>query len=445
VRKLLLTTATVAAAIGLAGCWNGDPNTLIDKRDGQKYRIVTIGGDRWMAQNLNYKTDSSWCYENADSNCVKYGRLYDWNTAKNVCPKGWILPDTADWNRLIRLDGGWEIEGKQLKSKSGWIVDMDEDGNGTDDFGFSALPGGGRDSEDDSFRGGGYNGDWWTATESDSGNACFLSLYNGSDDLDGGNYRKSDGHSVRCVAHNKKNAPATRSPTTDERCIDSVTHITDTASPTAAGTLTDCRDGQTYRTVKMPDGKTWMAQNMNYKTPNRSWCYNDSISYCDKYGRLYTWYAAMRVCPDKYHLPSSQEWDDLMEFIGCRWPDSTVRLFSWDSAGNKWNPITGWSNSCGEKLKSKNGWNDYCGRNGDESCKSGNGTDEYGFSALPGGERGFSDDKFRIVGDAGRWWTASEGNYGVYYMGMSNTIDEVYEIFDTQHRGVSVRCVADSP
>jgi uncharacterized protein (TIGR02145 family) len=204
-RKLLLTTAAVAAAIGLAGCSKKvvQPLTTItygtftDNRDGQTYKTVTIGTQTWMAQNINYKTDSSWCYKNADSNCVKYGRLYYWNTAKTVCPNGWKLPDTADWNRLVVTVGGEKIGGKKLKSKSGWY----ENRNGTDDFGFSLLPSGfGYPNADDTFCDIGGGGYWWTATVCADGFACVRELSyhldNVSEFLGGG----GEAYSVRCVA-----------------------------------------------------------------------------------------------------------------------------------------------------------------------------------------------------------------------------------------------------
>jgi uncharacterized protein (TIGR02145 family) len=210
-RKLILTTAAVAAAI--AGAFAADPSfgTFTDGRDGQTYRTVKIGKQTWMAENLNYLTESgSWCYEDSISYCKKYGRLYNWKTAKTVCPKRWMLPSREDWDKLGQAVGGerkpddegnidWYGAGKKLKSKSGWNNwDDDKSGNGTDNYGFSALPGGGRGSVG-SFGNAGYYGSWWTATEYSGDGAYGRYMYYDDDIVDEYGHYKSNAFSARCV------------------------------------------------------------------------------------------------------------------------------------------------------------------------------------------------------------------------------------------------------
>jgi len=131
---------------------------------GQTYGTVQIGDQVWMAKNLNYNVSGSKCYGNAESDCNKYGRLYDWETAKKVCPSGWHLPSDSDWGELesyVESDNGCSsCAGKHLKSKSGW----NSNGNGTDTYGFAALPGG-HGGSDGSFKFVGSSGYWWTASE----------------------------------------------------------------------------------------------------------------------------------------------------------------------------------------------------------------------------------------------------------------------------------------
>jgi uncharacterized protein (TIGR02145 family) len=170
---------------------------LIDERDGKRYKTVKMpDGKTWMAQNLNYRTDSSWCWGNDTTYCDKYGRLYAWNAAKKACPAGYHLPSRVDWNRLVAAAGGTSKAGKKLISKSGW----DKNGNSTDDYGFSAMPGGRRDSDDSdsTFYYVGNFGYWWTATENGDDYAYFqLMHYSHVDEL---NNHKGYGFSVRCVA-----------------------------------------------------------------------------------------------------------------------------------------------------------------------------------------------------------------------------------------------------
>jgi uncharacterized protein (TIGR02145 family) len=122
---------------------------------------MRIGFDTWMVENLNYQpqTGNSKCYKDSNSYCNKYGRLYDWNTAKQVCPAGWHLPRKQDWWMLERAVGSPTVT--KLKSTTGW----NNNANGTDDFGFSALPGGYAAAYRQEFYKVGDHGYWWTADQ----------------------------------------------------------------------------------------------------------------------------------------------------------------------------------------------------------------------------------------------------------------------------------------
>ena len=117
-----------------------------------------------MAENLNYNANGSKCYSNSESNCQKYGRLYNWKTAKSACPKGWHLPSDEEWTKLTDFVGGSSTAGTKLKAASGWNSYQGKSGNGTDDFGFAALPGG-YGGPVYSFDYVGYCGLWWSASE----------------------------------------------------------------------------------------------------------------------------------------------------------------------------------------------------------------------------------------------------------------------------------------
>jgi len=208
-RTLLIAAATAVCAVCCAGCGgNKDASppeksgqasasktadTFTDDRDGQKYRTVKIGNQVWMAENLRFKTAQSKCYDGAEANCVKYGRLYDWDAASAACPNGWHLPTRKEWAALIAYVGS-ETAGKKLRASSGW----EANGSGTDDYGFSALPGSTEDSDGDPFSIG-YGGYWWTATEN-GGMAYYLIMYTGDDGVEENFIEKGNGYSVRCLA-----------------------------------------------------------------------------------------------------------------------------------------------------------------------------------------------------------------------------------------------------
>ena len=94
----------IILAVLITGC-NGNSNMLVDERDGQKYRIVRIGNQYWMAENLRFVADSSWCYQDDPADCKMNGRLYHWNSAINACPEGWKLPSDSDWIQLEKYIG----------------------------------------------------------------------------------------------------------------------------------------------------------------------------------------------------------------------------------------------------------------------------------------------------------------------------------------------------
>ena len=148
-----------------------------------------------MAENLNYDAKSSRCYKDKPENCEKYGRLYTWEEAMKACPSGWHLPSYKEWGTLVAFVG--EKTGEKLKAKSGWNDYNDKSGNGMDDYGFSALPGGNGHS-DGSFRNTGDIGLWWSSTEHDNGSAYDLFMHYG-EDVGWWDGDKSNLFSVRCI------------------------------------------------------------------------------------------------------------------------------------------------------------------------------------------------------------------------------------------------------
>ena len=192
------------------------------------------------------------------------------------------------------------------------------------------------------------------------------------------------------------------------------------------GTFTDPRDGEIYKTIVIGN-QIWMAENLKFKAEG-SKCYGEGgpVLICDgnkqdyitlsndkiqdnynKYGRLYDWNTAMKVCPAGWHLPCKEEWQELVEFAG----------------GDK---------IAGGKLKAISGW-----------YSNGNGTDDYGFAALPGGYS-LTGDKFEDVEKYGYWWSSTEHEVTqVYFRRMYYGDVDVERYIDIRSRLYSVRCVQD--
>jgi len=205
-----LALITSALAFWVLGCSNPyerdnpiDPYVVNKKAgsvqyEGQTYKTLVIGTKVWMAKNLNYNATGSKCYENLESNCTKYGRLYNWATAMTACPEGWHLPSNAEWTALIDFAGG-KTAGKKFRATTGWNDYNGKSGNGTDDYGFSALPGG-FGLSDGRFSSVGNEGYWWTSSVYGSNNEAYdwnMQCY--GDIADWGLGDKSRLYSVRCV------------------------------------------------------------------------------------------------------------------------------------------------------------------------------------------------------------------------------------------------------
>ena len=174
--------------------YDATTNTLKDLRDGKVYKTVKIGSQVWMAENLNFETDSSFCYRDSAHFCAMHGRLYKWTAAVDACPSGWHLPSKAEFESLIATVGEDSTAGKVLKSVSGWS----SGGNGSDDFGFAALPAGARGHD------GGYSGAYflavfWSSTEINDNNVFNMYLTFDGDSVHQSVDIKDMGNSVRCV------------------------------------------------------------------------------------------------------------------------------------------------------------------------------------------------------------------------------------------------------
>ena len=188
---------------------------LTDNRDGKTYKTVVIGTQTWLAENMNYETDEgSWCYKK-DPQCNITGRFYDWTAANEACPSGWHLPTLAEWATLTKFVYGsdcvtedyCEEGGALLMSQTGW----EDDGyyhkvDATDEYGFSVLPTGIRESsgvfsfDDGSGHNGFYYAYLWSATEEDGYvNGAAISFYGY---IYSANLDKTCGYPVRCVKDN---------------------------------------------------------------------------------------------------------------------------------------------------------------------------------------------------------------------------------------------------
>ena len=204
-----------------------DYGYFVDDRDNQSYKTIKIGTQTWMAENLNYeyKVNKKIFGNVENSKHPEYGRYYTWaaamdsaavfsadgkgcgygkscspsTEAQGVCPEGWHLPTKDEFVSLWRAVGGQSTAGINLKFRKGW----ENDGDGINRYGFSALPAGGYYKQ--TFLNVGGNAAFWSATAFNNKEAYFMDLHSSSDDANWNNHTKEEAYSVRCL----KNVKAT--------------------------------------------------------------------------------------------------------------------------------------------------------------------------------------------------------------------------------------------
>lgn len=205
----LIAISNKAASGGYELARNGG---FTDNRNTEEYKWVKIGNQIWMAENLNYETlYGSWCIDDNESNCNKYGRLYNWDAAKRACPDGWHLPNDEEWKELERALGmsieetektyyRGKKEGGKLKA-TGLTHWKAPNRGSTNESGFSALPVGYRLSSGD-FTSIGKCTLFWSSTEFGTAYARSRELYYNRSDIYRDYSNKANGFSVRCIKDN---------------------------------------------------------------------------------------------------------------------------------------------------------------------------------------------------------------------------------------------------
>lgn len=435
-----------------------DHSCLPPNIDGYDYDVVQIGDQCWFAENLRttlyadgsaiseVTDDATWAglssgarcdYGNDASNVSTYGRLYNWHAATDasgLCPSGWHVPTDGEWTDLenyIASQGFAGTEGTALKSTSGWYDGGIIGGDGTDDFGFSAPPGGVR-YEDGAFFGaslgqGGYGGYWWSSSPNGD-DAWNRVLYYELPSVYRDPIPHEAGLSVRCV----KDAPVLgcTDPAYDE--YNPSANNDDGSCTTLAPTCTDvAMDGYTYSVVEIGD-QCWFSENLrtttysdgtaipevtdggtwNGLTTGARCAYDNDATNVATYGRLYNWHAVddpRDLCPSGWHVPTDGDWTELKDYITTQ----------------------GFTGTEGTALKSDYGWSG-----------GANGTNALGFSALPGGRRNPSG-LFYVLGERSYWWSSSLNGIEAWSREINSHSEGIARNDYKKITGYSVRCLKD--
>ncbi len=306
----LITTAVSA----------GEYGSFTDERDGNKYKVVKIGRETWLAENMRYTNNNIDYKESKKPN--EYGYLYSFAAAQKVCPAGFRLPTKAEFDRLLTKAYTKGTDSENLRHKT-WA-------KGRNLSGFGALPAGKCEKSACSF----FDTEayFWSSTARNKITAYGLYV-----DVNKAlvSYGKSASYlSVRCIE--------------DTAAIEK--------QPSDSQMFTDPRDGKEYKTVKI-NNKIWLAENLRYAGVKHYWP-NDDKNIDARFGYLYEWKSALKACPPGWHLPTKEEFEELLKYADG---DAKPRKIGGDST---------------YKIASDNL----------RATSFFNGKDTYGFGALPAGD-----------------------------------------------------------
>ena len=504
-------------------------DSMVDPRDKKVYKVVKIDvpdknySQVWMAENLNYadsvKTPSlkgrNWCYNNDEKNCKVGGRYYSWAAAidsvalandskeplvcgygkkcgldravQGICPVGWHLPSIYEWGLLSVALGNAGVSGDSLKALTGWDYAGTPNNNGTDKYGFAALPTGRRISAT-RWEKVGSDVFYWSATEYSADDGRYFNINNVYTNAYTYQNSKNYGQSVRCVKGDPSTAPVRPSSSSSVTSVSSSSaevqpNSSETESSSSSGddkmncsallegetdwnwnvpkecrfnpdidygTMIDTRDNKQYKTVKIGD-QVWMAENLNFDPGQGgsgdakydwSWCHNNKAEHCDVAGRFYTWAAAIdsvKLATDADKTMDCGYGKECgLDSAGSATLIQGICPDGWHLPNNgEWNSLftaVGGSGKAGTLLKSQTGW-----------YGNGNGTDAFGFTALSVG-RSYSYASFDFDGLYAYFWSATENDssyaYGMYLYYRGDDVGA--GLFDSyKNYGFSVRCVKD--